>query len=159
MKANPNNDVQQEYANDTGITRVSVVETTQTNNAQHQKTSFHDALSGYIEEELLNGERLNWMPLIIEGVNIIIEVEEDDIEKEVGLCEYDVIGRIIFHKWDKPYSITEVKTKFSAIWKITEFGIAHQGEGNYHIFPRNVNFQSLVMCMGTLNLKPSFSIF
>lgn len=80
-----------------------------------QKT-FLNALNGNVV-----GKPLKWTPLCLEGGNVIIEVDEEDIENEAQQCVYDIVGRVTYQKGDKPFSTPELKTKLDALWKITYF--------------------------------------
>lgn len=42
------------------------------------------------------GTLLRFAPIRVEGSNIIIKVDEDDIEKEIMLYSYDVIRRVTY---------------------------------------------------------------
>lgn len=88
--------------------------------------------------------------------SVIIEVDEEEIQKEVPLCQFDVIGKIKFQKGDSAYTSMELKAKLTAIWKIQIQDITYLGKGFYHIFLGNMDYQSRVLSMGTLNLKPGF---
>lgn len=117
------------------------------------KKSFADVLCG---EAATMGTPLNLAPIRVEGGNVIIEVDEEEIEKEVMLCSYDIIGRVVYQKGDRPLSATELQSKLQTLWKIPKVDIAHIGKGYYHVFLRNADYQSLVMSLGTQNLKPGF---
>lgn len=71
----------------------------------------------------------------MDGGNLIVEVDEDDIEKEAIHCVYDVIGRVTYHKGDKPYTIMELELKLTTIWKNPTVEISHIGKGLYHFPP------------------------
>lgn len=68
-------------------------------------------------------------PNKVEGGNIIVEIDKEDVEKEATNCIYEVIGRISYQKGDKPLSTPEMKNKLAELWKIPNFDIAHIGKG------------------------------
>lgn len=45
-------------------------------------------------EEIQRQLHWDFTPLLVEGINIVIEVDQDDIEKKALRCQHDVIGRI-----------------------------------------------------------------
>lgn len=85
-------------------------------------------------------------------------MDEDNIEKESQWILYYIIGRVMYQKGDKPFTTSEIKTKLVVLWKIANFNISHIGRGFYHVFLRNVDYQSKDMCMGTLSLKLGYFI-
>lgn len=54
-------------------------------------------------------------PIRMEGGNVIVEVDEEDIEKESVNCAYDMIGRVTYQKGDKPFSPVELETKLQTL--------------------------------------------
>lgn len=56
------------------------------------------------------GPPLKWTPLMVEGGNIVIKVDED-LEKEARNCIYDVIGRVSYQNGDKPRTTMELKAR------------------------------------------------
>lgn len=117
------------------------------------KKSFLDAVNG---DGSSTGVPMNLTPIRVEGGNVIVEVDEEEIEKESVNCAYDVIGRVTYQKGDKPFSHAELQTKLQTLWKLPRVEIAHMGKGFYHVFLRNSDHQSSVMSKGTLSLKPGF---
>lgn len=85
----------------------------------------------------------------MEGRNIIIKVDEEDVEKEAINCIYDIIGRVSYKKGDKSLITMELKVKLAALWKIPSIEIAHIGKGFYHVLLINADYKSMLMSIGT----------
>lgn len=123
----------------------------QTNtNVQEGRKSFVEALTGSSVPVPIKPIP----PPRYEGGNVIVEVDDEDYEKEVRQCQFDVIGRIIMQKGDRPYSTLEIFDKLVILWGIQNFRIVPIGKGYFHVFLNSMDNQSLVLSIGALNLKP-----
>lgn len=71
------------------------------------KKSFLDA----IKVPTSSGFPLKVAPMRVEEGNVIAEVDEYDIECETIKYHFDVIGRIVYQKGDKPHSVGDLKHK------------------------------------------------
>lgn len=80
------------------------------------------------------GTSLKWKPLRVDGGNIIIEVDEEDVEKEVRKCICDAIRRVSYQKGDKPLTTMKLRVKLIALWKILSIEIAQIGRGSNSCF-------------------------
>lgn len=73
-------------------------------------------------------------PPRFEGGNVIVELDEDDCDKEARKCQFDVIGRTLLQKGEKSYTNKEIYNKLASLWGIQDFDIAHMGNGFFHVF-------------------------
>lgn len=103
---------------------------------QQQTKTFAQVLQGSLSGAPLSVSR----PPRVEGGNVIVEVDQKDYEQECRECQYDVIGRVVLQKGDKPYSTNELKTKLAQQWKIQNFEITHLSKGFYHVFSQEHGF-------------------
>lgn len=72
------------------------------------KKSFLKAVNGVDE---IVGTPIKLTPIRVEGGSVIVEEDEEDIEKKAIHCMYDVIHRVTYQKGDKPFSPIELQTK------------------------------------------------
>lgn len=115
----------------------------------------HSDMQRSFADVVRKGNTVPWplrlTPLEVEGGNVIVEVDEEEVEKESLFYQFDVKWGIIYQKGDKPFTSMELKGKLAALWKIQNVELAHLGKGFYHVFLRRVEYKSTTLSTGTLN--------
>lgn len=131
--------------------RMGVIEPCNTDNTREERGNPNGRPRSFTEA-ITSGESAVPIKSILlphfEGGNIIVKVDEEDYEKRVRECQFDVIGRILLYRGDKPYSTLELFDKLVIQWGIKNFRIVPMGKGFFHCFLNTMDNQSKVLSLG-----------
>lgn len=93
--------------------------------------------------------------LKIEGGNIVVEVDEEEYQKEVEEFKYSIVGKISLRKKDVPPTTLDLKNKMVELWKIEKFKLISMGKEIYHVLSHDMNYQCSVLQIGAVITRPN----
>lgn len=115
----------------------------------------------YAKEKSINQEVVQLKHVaesILEGGNIIVEVDEDDYMEAVEELKFSVIRRLFIHRGETMPTTLELKERLQSIWNIKNLKVIPLGRDLFHILLHSMVDQSLVLAYGTAFTKPGMLI-
>lgn len=92
---------------------------------------------------------------LIRGESVSIQISHHVYEKGMTVCKWNLRGRLVLSKGDKPYTTKDIHLKLHKQWKTTgAWSMTPLGRGYYEFFFSSEDDMHMVWAMGTVNLKP-----
>jgi hypothetical protein len=90
----------------------------------------------------------------IRGETLSIKITHETYVRGVEACKFNLRGRLILNKVDKPYSSNDIVAKLQKLWKtVGQWDMTPLGRGYYEFSFATYDDFRVVWALGTVNLK------
>lgn len=89
------------------------------------------------------------------GDNFAISIPDDEYDKGMEACKYNLHARILWPKGSTPLTVVALRTKLQLVWKnLGRWGITSLGKGFYEFTFTSIEDANSVRSVGSWNLNP-----